>query len=119
MSDAAPTYDLMLLLRADADEARRTQILADVESQIERGGGSLVGRYDWGVRNLAYEIRHRADADYHLLQLTGSPELLEALDHSLKIADGVVRFRIIRLHPSLTGPPPARGERERAGAEAS
>jgi small subunit ribosomal protein S6 len=31
--------------------------------------------------------------------------LLEQLDHSLKITDGVLRFRIIRLRPG-TPPPP-------------
>lgn len=116
MPEDAPTYDLMLLLRADAAEEQRAELLADVESRIERGGGSLVGRYDWGVRQLAYEIRHRPDADYHLLQFRGPGELLESLHHSLKIADGVVRFRIIKLPPSLVGAPPARPERPPAEA---
>lgn len=67
--------------------------------------GVLVGSHDWGSRRLAYEIDHRRDAGYHLYQLEAERELLERLDHSLKIMDGVLRFRIIRLKPG-SGPPP-------------
>ena len=67
--------------------------------------GELVSRHDWGVRATAFEVRKRTDADYHLLQFHGPVELLEQLDHSLKITDGVLRFRITKLRPG-TPPPP-------------
>ena len=50
-------------------------------------------------------MRKRADADYHLLQFQGPPELLEQLDHALKITDGVNRFRIIKLRKGTPEPP--------------
>ena len=64
-------------------------------------------RHDWGLRPTAYEVRKRADADYHLLQFQGPAELLQQLDHALKITDGVNRFRIIKLRkgtPRAAGP---------------
>ena len=53
---------------------------------------------------MAYRINHQGEAEYHLLQFTGPPSLLETLSHSLRIADGVLRFRIIKVIP---GTPPA------------
>lgn len=103
----SPTYDLMMLLDTTAEADRRDKIVADVEAAIEARGG-IVGRYDWGPRPLAYEIRHRTDADYHLMQFTGSPELLEQLERSLRITDGVVRFRIIKDRPGTPPPPDGR-----------
>jgi small subunit ribosomal protein S6 len=108
----SPTYDLMLLLDAAVDDERREKILTDVEGAIG-ARGSLVGRHDWGPRGLAYEIRHKTDADYHLFQFDGPPELLEQLDRTLRITDGVVRFRIIKLRPG-TPPPPEGRPPERA-----
>ena len=48
---------------------------------------------------MAYEIDHRPEAHYHLFQFEGENDLLERLNHQLKIMDGVLRFRIIRLKP--------------------
>ena len=53
---------------------------------------------------MAYEIRHQREAEYHLLQFTGPPALLESLSHNLRIDDAVLRFRIIKVLP---GTPPA------------
>jgi small subunit ribosomal protein S6 len=113
---ATPTYDLMLLLSTEVPEERRSEILSRVEDTIGKGDGSLVSRHDWGVRNLAYEIRHRADAEYHLLQFTGSPALLETLGHDLRITDGVTRYRIIKLREGT--PPPPEATEEHVGVTA-
>ena len=104
MATEQPTYDLILLLDPEAEEERRTNILASLEQVIERQG-QVISRHDWGVRPTAYEVRKRGDADYHLLQFQGTPDLLNQLDHALKITDGVNRFRIIKLRKG-TPPPP-------------
>ena len=107
MAAEPPLYDLVLLLDSATDEDRRTKILADVEDAIDRLG-EVVSRYDWGVRQTAFEVRKHADADYHLIQFHGTRELLEQLDHNLKITDGVLRFRIIKLRRGTPAPPDLR-----------
>jgi small subunit ribosomal protein S6 len=104
MAIEQPTYDLILLLDTEAEEERRTNILASLEQIIERQG-SIISRHDWGVRPTAYEVRKRGDADYHLLQFQGTAELLQQLNHALKITDGVNRFRIIKLRKGTPEPP--------------
>jgi small subunit ribosomal protein S6 len=104
MAQAPPIYDLVLLLSTAAPQERRAKILADVEAAISSAGGSIERNDDWGTRHLTYEIDHQTDAEYRLLQFKGPPPLLESLSHSLKIADGVVRFRIVKVRP---GTPPA------------
>jgi small subunit ribosomal protein S6 len=107
MATDAPVYDLTLLLDTALEDDRRDTILANVEEAIDRSG-EIVGRHDWGVRTTAYEVRKHTDADYHLLQFRGTPDLLAALDHNLKITDGVLRFRIIKLRPGTAAPPDLR-----------
>ena len=101
------TYDLNVLLDSELPEEQRERILADVEAMIAESG-TIVSAHDWGRRKMAYEIRHKTDADYHLIQLHGPRELLERLDRTLRITDGVVRYRIIKLRPGTPGPPDLR-----------
>jgi len=107
MATEPPIYDLTLLLDTALDDDRRLTILANVEDSIDRAG-EIVSRHDWGVRTTAYEVHKKTDADYHLLQFRGPRELLEQLEHNLKITDGVLRFRIIKLRPGTPGPPDLR-----------
>ena len=100
-----PLYDLMLL-------DRRQRPRGPPPGDVSRGGGharapagTIVGRHDWGSRRIAYEIDHRPEAAYHLFQFEGDNALLDRLNHSLRIMDGVLRFRIIRQPP---GPAPCR-----------
>ena len=109
----AHLYDLMLLLDAAAPEERRQEILAEVQGMIGEAG-SLGEVHDWGNRRLTFEIDHRPEADYKLLQFEGGNDLLDRLNSSLRIMDGVLRFRIIRQTPG--GPPvPPKPEPIRAG----
>jgi small subunit ribosomal protein S6 len=115
MAAAPPLYDLVLLLDSNADDDRRAQILRGVEEAVGKAG-EIVNKQDWGMRALAFEIRHKKDADYHLLQFHGRPELLAQLDRTLRITDEVVRFRIIKLAPGTPPPPEHRAEPRPAGA---
>jgi small subunit ribosomal protein S6 len=96
----------MLLLDLAATEEARAKIVADTKASIE-AAGTLIGHHEWGTRALAYEIDHRAQAEYHLIQFHTTPELLATLGHTLRITDGVVRHRFIKLAPG-TPPPPSR-----------
>ena len=105
MTLPAPTYDLMLLLDPQAEETARAKIVADAVKAIQ-SQGELVRQDDWGERPLAYPIERRASADYHLLQFhVGETALLEGLDRTLRITDGVLRHRIIKLKPGTPDPP--------------
>jgi small subunit ribosomal protein S6 len=119
MAQPPPLYDLVLLLDAEATDAQRTKVLNDAEKIVAKEG-EIVSDQDWGLRALAYEIRHKGAAQYHLLQFHAPAAALEQLDRMLHIADGVVRYRIIKLKPGTPPPPsaqPAEGEPE-ASAEA-
>ena len=108
-----PLYDLVLMLDSAAPDEQRQKVLDSVKRTII-AGGEIVNEQDWGVRQTAYEIRHKTDAEYHLLQFhAATREVLETLQRTLRITDGVVRFRIIKLRP---GTPPAPDVRQDAPA---
>jgi small subunit ribosomal protein S6 len=101
----AGLYDLMLLVDPTAPEERRNAAVSEAESLIH-SGGELVASHDWGQRRMAYEIDHRPEAEYRLYQFNGDNALLERLNQRLRILDGVLRFRIIKVKPGQPTPPP-------------
>jgi small subunit ribosomal protein S6 len=105
MTLPAPTYDLVLLLDTAADDATREKLVAAARDAIEAQGELL--RYDkWGERVLTYPIDKKTSAEYHLLQFhVSATELLNGLDRTLRLADEVLRFRIIKLAPGVPAAP--------------
>jgi small subunit ribosomal protein S6 len=90
-------------------EAERAKLVQEARGQIE-AGGTLKAENNWGLRKMAYEIRQRTEADYRWFRFECGAELLGSLDHNLKIADGVLRFRIFKVDPDAPSiVPPAAG----------
>ncbi len=126
MTLPAPTYDLVLILDPQVEDGVRRKIVADTRAAIE-AGGELLRHDDWGERPLAYPIERHPGGEYHLLQFHVSDAgLLSGLDRTLRITDGLLRFRIIKLKPGVPDAPDlrvtaqtARREPETAGEPAA
>ena len=77
-------YELVLMLDPEAADEAREKVAGDVRQAIEDTG--TLDRADaWGMRKMAY--------------------------HSLKIIDGVLRFRIFKVDPEAPANPPPEFER--------
>jgi small subunit ribosomal protein S6 len=110
------------MLDPGPDEAGRDALAQDVRGRIE-GKGTLKHENKWGLRKMAYEIGGRNEADYRWLRFEAPTELLDELNHNLRIADGVLRFRIFKVDaeapvmvpPAVAAPAPGasrdRGDR--------
>ena len=109
----ATVYDLTLMLDPNVPDDRHREILEHVKTAID-AKGTVVGQHDWGIRRMAFEIDHRPDAAYHLFQFEGPSDLLDQLNNSLRIADGVLRHRIIKVKPGTPPPPTPRADAPRA-----
>jgi small subunit ribosomal protein S6 len=103
-------YELVLMLDPETADTDRDRVADGVRKEIENSG-TLEQADSWGMRKLAYEIRQRNEADYRYYRFQAENELLQRLDHSLKIADGTLRFRIFKVDPDTTTNPPPAAER--------
>lgn len=112
------------MLDPGRDAPARDVVANEAKSQIE-AAGTLKHENAWGLRKLAYEIDRSNEADYRWFRFEAPTELLEQLDHNLKIADGVLRFRIFKVDaetpvmapPSTAAPGPG-ASRERPAEDA-
>lgn len=97
------------MLDPSRDAPARDALAQEARGKIE-AAGTLKHENNWGLRKMAYEIEQRTEADYRWFRFEASNELLDQLNHSLKITDGVLRFRIFKVDPDApVMAPPAAG----------
>jgi small subunit ribosomal protein S6 len=90
-------YELMIIYGGDTDEAVVNENLASVGRQVEAGGGRVATTDRWGRRRFAYQIDHRWEGIYVVLEIVTEATDLHELERNLRLADEVVRHKLIRL----------------------
>jgi small subunit ribosomal protein S6 len=105
-------YEIVVILDAGLEEDAIRQSVDRATDLITSRGGT-VGRIDrWGKRRFAYEVHHRWEGYYVLIQASTEPAVVAELDRMLHLADEVIRHKVIRLPEAAVGqgarptPPP-------------
>jgi small subunit ribosomal protein S6 len=97
-------YETMVVLSTQLPES--TGLIDRFASIIEREGGSIDARLDWGVRSMAYPIKNQSHGHYWLLEYQAGSDLVKELERNLRIAEGVLRFMSVQQeHTGLPEPP--------------
>jgi small subunit ribosomal protein S6 len=88
-------YECMLILPAEADEAMVGTAVERINKVIASDGGAI-GRLDrWGRRRFAYEIDRANEGYYVVVRFTAEPTAQTEIDRVLKLADEVIRHKVI------------------------
>jgi small subunit ribosomal protein S6 len=87
----------MIIFDGETDEDAVNRILAQTGQLVEAGGGQVVKTERWGRRRFAYEINHKWEGIYVVLEIVTEATNLDELERQLRIADEVVRHKVIRL----------------------
>ncbi len=93
-------YELMIIFDGDVEDANVTDALARVDQQVEAGAGKVAKTDLWGRRRFAYEINHKFEGIYVVLEIVTEALNLDDLERSLRLADEVVRHKLMRLPDS-------------------
>ena len=100
-------YEILLMLDPDLPEQRQEEIVKRARELVQKSNGTWVHHDAWGRRRLAYEINHKGEGIYHLLQFDADAETLGELSRVLRITDGVMRHLATRrIEGSQTSAPP-------------
>ena len=105
-------YEILLMLDPELAEERQEEILLRTRELVEGAGGTWDRHEPWGRRKLAYEIGHRDEGVYHLLEFTAEPAVLDEASRILKITDGVMRHMAVRRIERSPARPVARTTRD-------
>lgn len=64
---------------------------------IEKNGGEIVHKEDWGIRQLAYPIQKKTTGFYTLVEFKLDPQAIRRLEIEFKRDETIMRFLTVRL----------------------
>jgi small subunit ribosomal protein S6 len=87
----------MIIVDTDVDDATAKGVQARVRELVEADGGTVPTVDHWGRRRFAYAINHKQEGVYTVFEIVTEAPNLDELDRFLRLADEVVRHKLIRL----------------------
>jgi small subunit ribosomal protein S6 len=87
----------MIILDAELEESVIQGVINRVGELVAAGGGTLATTDKWGVRRFAYEINHKHEGFYVVLEIVTEGANLDDVDRFLRLADETIRHKILRL----------------------
>ena len=90
-------YELMVIFESGLEDLAIDDQVKTVTANIGTRGGTVASTDRWGRRRFAYEIDHKTEGYYVVWEVTSDGADLEALERSLRLADEVVRHKLVRL----------------------
>ena len=91
-------YEFMIILNGDLEEPAAQAWVKSVTDSIAKAGGSVHGKPDWwGRRQFAYPINKKEYGYYAVMNVVAPGGALDDFERSLRIADDVVRHKLLRL----------------------
>jgi small subunit ribosomal protein S6 len=89
-------YEAVFILPADLDEGKKKELLDRLDGAVEKSGGFLIKREDWGVRRLAYSVRNHPKGHYFLFDFVGSSQVVSELERYMRMFESVLRFLTVK-----------------------
>ena len=90
-------YEVMAIFEATTEPTVIQGVLDQALDVIRTTGGTPGAIDRWGKRTFAYEVNHKREGYYVVVEFTAEPETVAALDRMLGLADEVVRHKVVRL----------------------
>ena len=89
-------YEVMIILDPDLEEKTIAPSLEAFLNVIRSDGGSVKNIDQWGKRRFAYEIDHKSEGYYVVLDLEATPAAVAELDRQLNLNEAVMRTKVTR-----------------------
>ena len=111
------TYELMFIVDPDAGDEDVVKLSEGVQKIITGQGGSITKTEMMGKRKLAYEIKHKRDGNYVLLEVEGSGAEIAEVERRMRVNDQILRYMTVRVDEMRRRADKLKGKRARKSAK--
>jgi len=99
-------YETIFIVNPDISQENTEALTDTLVEKIEKVGGRIVKRENWGSRPMAYSIANRKRGNYMLLVTDGSAEAIKTLEHAISLEERIIRTLTTKLTELSDKPSP-------------
>ena len=88
-------YEIMYIVNANLDDAKRTEVITNLHAIITDNGGSITDVNEWGLKEFAYKIEDMSKGYYVVTNFEANNECLDEFDRLIGINQNIIRYMIV------------------------
>jgi len=88
-------YEIMYIINPNLDDAARAEVNKKYEDVLVDRGSKIVETKDWGLRDLAYEIKKVNKGYYMILKVESNNESIVEFERLALIDQNIIRHMIV------------------------
>jgi len=88
-------YEIMYIINPSLDDAAKAEVNKKYSDVIENFGSKVLETKDWGLKDLAYEIKKVNKGHYMILQVEANNEAIAEFERLALIDANIIRHMVI------------------------
>jgi len=90
-------YEVVFIVDPTADDGEVTRLTESLKQIATDQGGTVTKTESMGRRQLAYEILHKTEGSFVLLEIEGSGKEIAELERRMRVNDRIIRYITVRV----------------------
>ncbi len=97
-------YEHVFVTRQDLTPSQVDELADKFAGVVEKEGGKVTKRENWGLRNLAYRIQKNRKGYYVLFNIDAPAAAVQELERVMRIDEDVIRHLTVKVEALEEGP---------------
>jgi small subunit ribosomal protein S6 len=110
-------YEVVFIVDPTADDDEVTRLTEGFKQIATDQGGTVTKTESMGRRKLAYEILHKTEGSFVLLEIEGSGKEIAELERRMRVSDRIIRYITVRVDEDRQRAEKFRAKRARKAAK--
>ncbi len=110
-------YEVVFIVDPTADDDEVTRLTDGFKQIAMDQGGTVTKTESMGRRKLAYEILHKTEGSFVLLEIEGSGREIAELERRMRVNDRIIRYITVRVDEDRQRAQKFKDKRERKAAK--
>lgn len=89
-------YEIMFIVHPSLDEAQNKELVEKYVNILKEEGSQVLDVKDWGLRELAYEIKKVKKGHYYIINVEASPEAISEFERLSRIDSAIIRHIVVK-----------------------
>ena len=94
---AARQYEVVFIVDPGADDEEVNRLTEYHKQIVTDQGGTITKSESWGKRPLAYQILHKTEGTFVLMEIEGSGREIAELERRMRVNDRIMRYLTVRV----------------------